>query len=100
VIGDFRFDEQPSSDDVVLELTFSRDGERLGTLSFGSRTQRQLDKIDFPAAQETLPLASALPYAIAVAIRSNTALVLTGDPSAWDPGWGTLRKSSSVQHSA
>lgn len=91
VIGDFRFLEQPSPHNVTLELELSPSGERLGTLRFGSEVQSRLDAIGFPAKQEALPLASALPYAIAVAMQVDADLALTGDPSVWDPRWGMLR---------
>lgn len=100
VIGDFRFLEQPCECDVTLELSLSPSGERLGTLRFGCDVQAKLDEIGFAARQETLPLASALPYAIAVAMQSETPLVLTGDPTVWKPHWGMLRATSSVKSPA
>jgi hypothetical protein len=100
VIGDFRFLEQPCECDVTLELSLSPSGERLGTLRFGCDVQAKLDEIGFAARQETLPLASALPYAIAVAMQSETPLVLTGDPTVWNPHWGMLRATSSVKSPA
>jgi hypothetical protein len=99
LIGNFRFVDHPSDQDVALELMFSSSGERLGFLHFGEDIRLGLDQIGFPAKEEVLPLETALGYAIAVAMRANRSLTLTGDPSVWNPEWGMLRAPDTVSSS-
>lgn len=89
MIATFYFDEAPPETDVVITL-FRAGGEMFGDVVLsGSIAERVLQAGLLDAA--TLPIGSALAYAVFLAAKLTLPLTLTGDRDAWNPMWGSLQ---------
>lgn len=95
MIATFYFDEAPPKTDVVVTL-FKARGEMFGDVVLsGSIADQVLQAGLLDAA--TLPIGSALAYAVFLAVKLALPLTLTGDRAAWDPAWCVLQRRSSLQ---
>jgi hypothetical protein len=90
MIGSFLYSSRPRSDDVVVWLQTGPKGVGVARLSLPDEIQRLLIDRDYPAPAPSMSIESALCYAIFLAIRSKTSLVIAGDKSVWNPDWGYL----------
>jgi hypothetical protein len=90
LIGDFLFSESQVPDQIQVELLYDLDGNRAAQLIVPESVQEGMAASDYPAVHGTMAVDSALAYAIILAARSERSLILTGDPSVWDPSWGHL----------
>jgi hypothetical protein len=95
MIATFYFDEAPPKTDVVVTLFRAR-GEMFGDVVLSGSIADQVLQAGFSDAA-TLPIGSALAYAVFLAVKLALPLTLTGDRAAWDPAWGPLLPRSLSQ---
>ncbi len=97
MIADFRFVERPRTTDVVVRLSYARNGARQGVVIVPASIRPGMIQRGYPTVDDApLPLSSALAFALNVAMNEDLALSITGDPSVWDPVWGTLIERSAA----
>ena len=91
MIADFRYDASPREDVVAVEMFWDHDS-RMGLIRVPDGLE---DAIAIAALPElsTLPVISAVAYAMVLAAQSNRPLRLSGDRSVWPSKWGTLVNS-------
>ena len=89
MIGSFLYSSRPRPDDVAVWLQ-----RHLGTDSarivLPPRIQRMMNESSYPPPAPGMSIDSALSYALFLAIRTGTSLVIAGDRAAWNPDWGYL----------
>ena len=89
MIGSFLYSSRPRPDDVAVWLQH-RAGADAARIVLPPRIERMLIERNYPPPAPTMSIESALCYAIFLAIRTETSLVITGDSAAWNPDWGYL----------
>lgn len=89
MIASFLFSSRPRPDDVTVWLQRGSDNGAARIL-LPSRIERMLAEGGYPPPSPTMSIESALSYAIFIAIRSNTSLLISGDRDIWNPDWGYL----------
>ena len=90
MIGRFAFCEVPQDDQVAVEIGCGTEGQRLGRIRLAARLQLAVEaNPDYPSL-EIMPIEAAFSYGIFLALKLCASLVITGDPSAWNPRWGHL----------
>lgn len=82
------FDDAPASGAVIIRLHWARDGTPAATL----QPPKGFSKIEEIAAFARAPMdvPSAFAAGVLLSLREKIHLRITGDRSAWSPGWGTL----------
>ena len=89
MIGSFLYSSRPRPEDVAVWLEH-RAGADSARIVLTSRIERMLTDGSYPPPAPKMSVESALCYAIFLAIRTRTSLVIAGDQSAWKPDWGYL----------
>lgn len=89
MIGSFLYSSRPRPDDVAVWLQH-RAGADAARIVLPPRIEHMLIERNYPPPAPTMSIESALCYAIFLAIRTETSLVITGDRAAWNPDWGYL----------
>ncbi len=89
MIGSFLYSSRPRSDDVAVWLQH-RAGVASARIVLPPRIERLLIERSYPPPAPTMSIESALCYAIFLAIRTETSLVIAGDRHVWNPDWGYL----------
>lgn len=89
MIGSFLYSNRPRPDDVAVWLQ-RRAGADTARIVLPPAIEGLLIDRNYPPPAPTMSVESALCYAIFLAIRTRTSLVITGDQSAWNPDWGHL----------
>ena len=89
MIGSFLYSSRPRPEDVAVWLQH-RDGAGSARIVLPPRIERLMIDRSYPPPAPSMSVESALCYAIFLAIRTGSSLVITGDRAAWDPGWGYL----------
>lgn len=92
MIGTFFYDENPAETHVVAILFFGPDGESFGDVQVPSFAADQVLQAGLSDAV-ALPIASAVAYAVFLALKLAIPLTLSGDFSVWNPAWGLLLRS-------
>ena len=89
MIASFLFASRPRPDDVTVWL--ERGGERgAARILLPPRIERMLADSGYPPPAPTMSIESALSYAIFLAIRSESSLLIAGDRDVWNADWGYL----------
>ena len=89
MIGSFLYSSRPRPDDVAVWLQ-RRDGADTARIVLPPRLERLLIERNYPPPAPTMSIESALCYAIFLAIRTESSLIIAGDQAAWNPDWGYL----------
>jgi hypothetical protein len=89
MIGSFLYSSRPRPEDVAVWLQH-RDGAQSARIVLPPRIERMMIDRSYPPPAPSMSVESALCYAIFLAIRTGTSLVITGDRAAWNPEWGYL----------
>jgi hypothetical protein len=89
MIASFLYSSRPRPDDVTVWLQGGR-GEGAARLILPARIERVLAESGYPPPAPSMSIESALSYAIFLAIRTESALVISGDRDVWNPDWGYL----------
>jgi hypothetical protein len=89
MIGSFLYSSRPRPEDVAVWLQH-RDGGDSARIVLPARIERLLVDRAYPPPAPGMSIESALSYAIFLAIRTGSSLVITGDRNAWNPDWGYL----------
>jgi hypothetical protein len=89
MIGSFLFSTRPRPDDVTVWL--QRGGDA-GTarIILPKEIEGAIMARDYPPPAPSMSIESALSYAIFLAMRTETSLLIAGDRSLWNPDWGYL----------
>lgn len=90
MIGSFFFSVRPPDGVVELSLVQEEDGARMGEIGVPAMLLERMRERRYPLALDSLPLETALGYAIVIALKASIPLVLTGDRTAWNSEWGHL----------
>ena len=90
MVGNFAFTNVPQSDAITVNMRWSVDAQRVGSLNLPKQLGLLLEEADFPSASGEMALESAVSYGIFLAMRSDTPLLLCGDRTVWNPSWGDL----------
>ena len=89
MIGNFLYSNRARPDDVTVWLQRGSDSGA-ARIILPSRLERMLVESGYPPPAPSMSIESALSYAIFLAIRSESALVIAGDRDVWNPDWGYL----------
>ncbi len=89
MIASFLYSSRPRPDDVSVWL---QPGGANGTarILLPARIEALLVESGYPPPAPTMSIESALSYAIFLAIRTGTSLVIAGDRDVWNADWGYL----------
>ena len=89
MIGSFLYSSRPRPDDVAvwLQRHATADSARI---VLPLRIERMMSESSYPPPAPLMSVESALSYALFLAIRTGTSLVITGNRAAWNPDWGYL----------
>ena len=88
MIASFAY-RSPSEQAVTVSLLW-KGQQRFASVVFPNEIQAELDLQDLPGGG-LMSLASAMSFAVFVALSSDRPVNITGDSSVWDPPWGSLR---------
>ncbi len=94
MIGKFRYFESTHPDHVVVALGWTPDGSRSATIRLGPRLADEFSKARLPDPTGSTKPESTISYAVFLAMEAGVPLSFTGDPTAWNPGWGLLEAAS------
>jgi hypothetical protein len=85
----WHYEEKPQLGAVVIRLQWGRDGRPQATLlpPDGYADVREVAAL----ANQPMDVPSAFAAGILLSLRGQVQLRITGDRSAWSPGWGTLK---------
>jgi hypothetical protein len=97
MIGKFTYHEASQPDHVVVALSWAEDGSRSATIRLGSGLAKQLAKAGRPDPTGSTRPESTISYAVFLAMEAGVPLTFTGDPTAWNPGWGLLEAPAREQ---
>lgn len=89
MIGSFLYSSRARPEDVAVWLQH-RNGTDDARIVLPARIERMMIERNYPPPAPSMSVESALCYAIFLAIRTDTSLVITGDRNAWNPDWGYL----------
>jgi hypothetical protein len=89
MIGSFLYSSRPRPEDVAVWLQH-RAGADSARIVLPQHIERLLVDRSYPPPAPSMSIESALCYAIFLAIRTESSLVITGDRAAWNPDWGYL----------
>ncbi len=89
MIGSFLYSSRPRPDDVAVWLQRRPDSDT-ARIVLPPVIEDMLIERNYPPPAPRMSIESALCYAIFLAIRTETSLVITGDRAAWNPDWGYL----------
>jgi hypothetical protein len=89
MIGSFLYSSRPRSEDVAVWLQRHADADS-ARIVLPPRIQRMMTDSSYPPPAPSMSIESALSYAIFLAIRTGSSLIITGDRTAWNPDWGYL----------
>ena len=90
MIGSFLYSGQPRPDDVTVWLQHGHEGAHTARIILPPRLTEMLAEQNYPPPSPVMSIESALCYAVFLAIRSNAAMVISGDRTAWNADWGYL----------
>lgn len=90
MIGDFLFSEGEVADQIMVDLQYDAAGGRVAELIVPQSVEDSMAASDYPAVHGPMAVESALAYAVILAARSGRSLIVTGDPTVWEPSWGQL----------
>lgn len=89
MIASFLYSSRPRPDDVTVWL--QRGGHKgSARILLPARIERLLAESGYPPPAPNMSIDSALSYAVFLAIRTNTSLVIAGDREVWNADWGYL----------
>lgn len=94
MIGKFRYFESTPADHVVVALGWTPDGSRSATIRLGPRLAGEFSRARLPDPTGSTKPESTISYAVFLAMEAGVPLSFTGDPTAWNPGWGLLEAAS------
>ena len=89
MIGSFLFSSRPRPDDVTVWLQRGGDAGS-ARIILPTEIERAIAARNYPPPAPGMSIESALSYAIFLAIRTGSSLVIAGDQSLWNPDWGYL----------
>lgn len=89
MIGSFLYSSRPRSGDVAVWLQHHADADS-ARIVLPPRIERMMSESSYPPPAPIMSIESALSYAVFLAIRTGTSLVIAGDRAAWNPDWGYL----------
>jgi len=96
MIGTFIYREVPRFDQVAIEIACTLDGRRIGSIKLAQHWRDAMaSSPDYPSF-DPMPIEASVCYGIFLAMRLRLSLVVTGDPSAWDPNWGRLIEAREI----
>jgi hypothetical protein len=89
MIGSFLYSSRPRPNDVTVWLQRGGDG---GTarIILPREIEEAIITRSYPPPAPSMSIESALSYAVFLAIRTETSLVIAGDRALWNPDWGYL----------
>jgi hypothetical protein len=89
MIGSFLYSSRPRPDDVTVWLQRGGDGG-VARIILPREIEHAITARNYPPPAPSMSIESALSYAIFLAIRTSTSLVVAGDRTLWNPDWGYL----------
>lgn len=89
MIGSFLYSSRPRPDDVTVWLQ-RRGNKDSARIIVPSHIERALTERAYPPPAPSMSIESALAYAIFLAIRTQSSMVIAGDREVWNPDWGYL----------
>ena len=89
MIGSFLYSSRPKPEYVAVWLR-RRPGADSARIVLPPAIERMMIAGSYPPPAPTMSVESALCYAIFLAIRTSTSMVIAGDRDAWNPDWGYL----------
>jgi hypothetical protein len=89
MIGSFLYSSRPRPDDGTVWLQRSSDSGA-ARIILPREIEHAIIARNYPPPAPSMPIESALSYAIFLAIRTGTSMVIAGDRSLWNPDWGYL----------
>lgn len=89
MIGSFLYSSRPRPDDVTVWLHRGGDAGR-ARIILPKEIEGAIIARDYPPPAPSMSIESAVSYAIFLAIRTETSLVISGDRTLWNPDWGYL----------
>jgi hypothetical protein len=89
MIGSFLYSSRPRPDDVTVWLQRGSDSGA-ARIILPREIEHAIIARNYPPPAPSMSIESALSYAIFLAIRTGSSLVLAGDRSLWNPDWGYL----------
>jgi hypothetical protein len=89
MIGSFLYSSRPRPDDVTVWLQ-RRDDSTSARIILPRHIEHALVERSYPPPAPSMSIESALSYAIFLAIRTQSSLMIAGDRDAWNPDWGYL----------
>ena len=96
MIGNFTYLESPRLDQVAVDIGCTLDGRRVGQIKLAPHWRHRIEETpDFPGVGQ-MPIEAAVCYGVFLAMKLSLSLVVTGDPSAWDPAWGRLVERTEI----
>jgi len=89
MIGSFLYSSRPRPDDVTVWL--QRGGDTgAARIILPEEIEGAIIERNYPPPAPSMSIESALSYAVFLAIRTGTSLVIAGDRTLWNPDWGYL----------
>jgi hypothetical protein len=89
MIGSFLYSSRPRPNDVTVWL--QRGGETAAArIILPAAIERAIIAKNYPPPGPSMSIDSALSYAVFLAIRTESSLVIAGDRELWNPDWGYL----------
>ena len=89
MFGCFLFSSRPRPDDVTVWLQRGSDSGA-ARIILPREIEHAIIARNYPPPAPSMSIESALSYAIFLAIRTGTSMVIAGDRSLWNPDWGYL----------
>jgi len=91
MIGNFLFVARPRPDDIAVWLERRQgDGAASARLVLPASLAATMTAQAYPPPPPVMSIASALSYAVFLAICSGAALTISGDIGCWRAEWGSL----------
>ena len=89
MIGSFLYSSRLRAHDVTVWLQRGGESGR-ARIILPREIESAIVARDYPPPAPSMSIESALSYAIFLAIRTETSLVIAGDRTQWNPDWGYL----------
>ena len=89
MIGSFLYSSRPRPHDVTVWLQRGG-GAAAARIILPPDIERAVIAKSYPPPGPNMSIESALSYAIFLAIRTESSLVIAGDRELWNPDWGYL----------
>jgi hypothetical protein len=86
----FSYMDHPPPDVVAVELFWSADGTKCGSIRLPEQVTTAITTLDYPIPARDMSFESAVAYGVYLALRAELPIAVTGDRSVWNEHWGTL----------